>query len=155
MEALVVYYSRTGYTEKLAEDISAQLDSELEKIRDMKDRSGVLGYLGSGWETIRGKRPDIKEPEYDPADFDVTIIGTPVWVQKPCTPVMTYLDRYSERFNKTAYFCTLGGSGAEKTMRKLENHAKRPLDTLSLTTNTVKEGDYQHEVKRFIDGLKV
>ncbi|MFP4051432.1 MAG: flavodoxin family protein [Thermoplasmata archaeon] len=155
MEALVAYYSRTGYTKKLAEDISSELGGESEEIIDMKDRSGVLGYLRSSWGAMRGKRPEIKEPEYDPTDFDVTIIGTPLWVQRPATPVVTYLDKYSKRFNKTAYFCTLGGSGEEKTFRRMEELAKEPLDTLSLTTNTVKEGDYQHEVKRFIDGLKV
>ncbi len=155
MEALVVYYSRTGYTKNLAESISSEIGCEIEKIEDMKDRSGVIGYLRSGWGAFRDKRPTIKKPEYDPSEFDVTIIGTPVWAQRPATPVMTYLDRYSDRLNKAAYFCTLGGSGAEKTMSRMEHLAKEPLDTLSLTTNTVKEGDYQHEVRRFIDGLKL
>jgi len=154
MDALIVYYSRTGNTGRLAETISKKLDCEIEQIKDMKDRSGVIGYLKSGWGAFRDKRPQIKEPEYDPLDFDVTVIGTPVWAGRPSTPVMTYLDRYSDRFNKTAYFCTLGGSGAEKTMSKMEHLAQKPLDTLSLTTNTVKDGDYDHEVKRFLEGMK-
>lgn len=154
IQTLVVYYSRTGYTKRIAEAVASKLDSDIERIRDMKDRSGFIGYMRSGWEALRGKTPIIKDPESDPSDYDIFIIGTPVWVQRPSSPVLTYLHRFSDNFKKTAYFCTLSGSGAEKTMSKMEHRAKRPEATLSLTTNKVKDGDYQHEINRFISEIK-
>ena len=154
MQALVVYYSRTGYTKRVAETISSKLDSDIERIKDMKDRSGFIGYMRSGWEAFRKKTPIIKDPKHDPSDYDIVIIGTPVWAQGPSSPVLTYLHRFSDKFKKTAYFCTLGGSGAEKTMSKMERRAKRPEAILSLTTKKVKDGDYQHEINRFIREIK-
>jgi flavodoxin len=39
---LVVYYSRTGVTKKLALSIANMLDANREEIVDMKKRSGVI-----------------------------------------------------------------------------------------------------------------
>ncbi|MBE3088681.1 MAG: flavodoxin family protein, partial [Actinobacteria bacterium] len=42
---LVVYYSRTGTTRKVAEYITKQLGADMEEIIDMKKRSGIWGFL--------------------------------------------------------------------------------------------------------------
>ena len=44
MRSLVVYYSRTGVTKKVAEAISRKLGSDVEEIIDQRDRSGPKGY---------------------------------------------------------------------------------------------------------------
>ena len=49
---LVVYFSRTGHTRVLAEGIARALGADLEEIRDRTDRTGLLGWLRSGAETV-------------------------------------------------------------------------------------------------------
>ena len=47
-KVLVVYYSRTGTTEKIGGLIASAVKADVEKLADKKDRSGVWGYLVGG-----------------------------------------------------------------------------------------------------------
>lgn len=76
---LVVYYSRTGNTRAMAEMISASLGSEIEELIDETNRDGILGYIKAGMDASRKKTTPIAEPKHNPADFDLVIVGTPVW----------------------------------------------------------------------------
>jgi hypothetical protein len=42
-DVLVVYFSRTGYTRRMAEEIARTIGADLEEIRDPTKRSGLLG----------------------------------------------------------------------------------------------------------------
>lgn len=53
---LVVYYSRTGATRKVAEYITKQLGADMEEIIDMKKRSGIWGFLIGGRDALRKKK---------------------------------------------------------------------------------------------------
>ena len=47
-DVLCIYYSRTGNTQRVMEDIAASLDAESVRIRDGVERSGWRGYLRCG-----------------------------------------------------------------------------------------------------------
>lgn len=58
MKKLIVYYSRTGTTKKVAEILSVKLKADLTELVDMQDRSGLSGYIRSGYEAvIKKERP--------------------------------------------------------------------------------------------------
>ena len=76
MKTLVAVYSRTGNTLSVAKKIAKELDANLEIIRDKINRKGILGFLRSGYESVRKKIPPIVEPKYNPKDFNLVIIGT-------------------------------------------------------------------------------
>ena len=48
MKNLVVYYSRTGRTKKIAKEIQERLNADIEEIHDVKNREGILGWLSAG-----------------------------------------------------------------------------------------------------------
>ena len=48
MKTIVVYYSRTGNTRKVAEELADTLKCDIEQIIDTQKRSDVLGFLRSG-----------------------------------------------------------------------------------------------------------
>jgi flavodoxin len=48
MKALIVYYSRTGRTKKIAKEIQLGIKAEIEEIKDSKNRKGILGWLSAG-----------------------------------------------------------------------------------------------------------
>lgn len=154
MKQLVVYYSRTGTTRRVAETIASELICDLEPIREPRDRSGISGYLRSSWEALIKKTPPIEEPDHDPSQFDTVIVGTPVWAHSPSSPVLTYLKRFSKMMDRTAFFCTYGGSGAETAFEKMEDAAKEPEATLKLKAGTVKNRDHLKKIKEFVDELK-
>ena len=133
MKALVIYYSRTGRTKKVAEIISDILSCDIEEIVDTKKITGPLGFFHSGRQAIKKKLTVIKNTEKEPSEYDIVIIGTSVWVNTMSTPVMTYLDQNWKYFNKVAFFCTYGGTGVETTFYDMEGLcSQKPVSLLNL-----------------------
>jgi flavodoxin len=154
MKTLVIFYSRTGTTRKLAQEISKNLKCNIEEIFDTKNRQGLFGYLRSGRDAMSKRFTRIKPITKNPSKYDFIIIGTPVWVGTMSTPIRTYLYENRNNFKKIAFFCTLGGSGAEKTFRDMENICnKKPIATLQLRTKEVKNNTYSEKLKEFINKL--
>jgi len=90
METLVVYYSRTGNTQFVAEKIAENLGVETCEVMDKKNRKGKLNFLKSGYESIREKLTEI-EVNKKIDDYDFVIIGSPVWAGKIPPAIRTFL----------------------------------------------------------------
>jgi flavodoxin len=120
MKILLVYYSRTNNTRKISEEISTKLNCDIEEIRDLKERSGKLNYLKYGYEAIRSKETQIEDMKNDPSDYDLVIVGTPVWASTMATPVLTYLNKNKNKIKDLAILITFGGSEYEKTTNNIE-----------------------------------
>lgn len=153
MNGLVVYYSRTGNTKKIGEIIADLLDFETKEIIDKKDRSGLFGYMKSGWDAWREKRTEIEgKEERDLSDYDLIVIGTPVWAAKPAPAINTYLEDKKGEIKRTAFFCTYKSSGHESTFKKLKNISDlEPADTLAITEDEIKNEDYERDIKKFVE----
>jgi len=116
---LVVYYSRSGHTKLLAQEIADAVGADLEAIADRTDRSGPLGYVRSLYEALREREADITSPALDPAAYSLVIVGTPIWAASPSSPVRSYLQRYRDALRSVAFFCTCGGSGGERAFAQM------------------------------------
>ncbi len=110
MKSLILYYSRTGNTANVAEVLSKSIKSDVEAIKDRKDRSGILGYLSSGKDVLFGKEADIEGISSNIKEYGTIFLGTPVWVLKPSTPVTTMIKRLDLRDKNIVLFATCGGS---------------------------------------------
>ena len=105
---LCIYYSRTGRTETLMGEIAGELGCELAKLEDGVDRSGFLGWLRSGMQAMARQVPPVKEPETKlPLEqYDLVIIGTPVWAGRCSAPVRSFLCQHGEELKRVAYVIT-------------------------------------------------
>lgn len=155
MKTLVVYYSRTGHTEQVAREIASRCRADIEEIQDAGlDRSGVWGYLRSGWQALSGACPPIRKNACNPAAYDLVVIGTPVWNWSLAAPVRTYARRHAGHFRRVAFFCTEGGSGSARAFAELRRICRIP----SVASITVKERELErprHEqpMNRFLAQL--
>ena len=155
VKALVVYYSRTGTTKKVGEEIANSLNCDMEVISDNTKRMGAKGYIICGFEGARRKIAKINEPKKKASDYDITIIGTPIWSWNMSSLIRSYLTNYGRDCKKVAFFCTQGGSGAERAFKEMEDICgKKPICNLALTTKEVKEEEYSERVNAFVDVLK-
>ena len=109
MKSLVVYYSRSGNARFVAQTIAAELGSDVEEVVDLKNRGGVLGFLSGGFDATRGKETKIGETKKSPADYDLVVVGTPVWGSRPTPAIRTYLRRNNFSGLKVALFFAQGG----------------------------------------------
>lgn len=149
MKSLVTYYSRTNITEKLAEDIAGKIDADLEEIKPKVNYQGKIGYARGGKDAISEKIIEIDSLKYDPEEYDVVYIGTPVWAGKSSTPILSYLKENEGKFKNVKFFATAGGRGFETTFEQMEKYSIKPLKTLGLLTKEVKRDEY--DLKNFLD----
>ena len=108
MKALVVYYSRTGNTRLVAETIAEGLNADIEEIEDKKDRTGAFGYLRSGYEAIFKKLTEIQPNNKKTEEYDLVIVGSPVWVGRLSSPARTYMTLHGHKIKNTTFFITCG-----------------------------------------------
>ena len=109
MKSLVVYYSRTGNARFVAETIAAEVGADIEEVIDLKKRSGPIGFLTGGSDARRGKETEISPTTKSPAEYDLIIVGTPVWASRPSPAIITYLKKNDLSGKKVALFFTHGG----------------------------------------------
>ena len=112
MKILVAFYSRSGRTRKIAEEISAKLGGDLDEIRDDVNRQGILGWLKAGRDAGAKRLTSIKI-QRNPEDYDLVVLGSPTWNGTVSTPVRTYITNNHEGLSKVACFTT--GEGEEPT----------------------------------------
>lgn len=155
MKILVVFYSRTGTTKKVAQTILNLLQCDIEEIFDTKNRAGAFGYFLSGRDAKLKKLTVLKYSRKNPALYDLIIIGTPIWFFTISTPVRTYLHQNKDTFKKVAFFCTEGSSGGKKTFREMENLcSQKPLATLELANKEVAKNNFIDKLNNFTDEIK-
>ena len=117
-DILVVYYSRTGKTRLVAEQLARLLDADLEEIREEKGRSGVLGFLGAGRDAMR-KAPARLVSEHTRGGRKAVVLGMPVWAWAPPPAARAYLAQCPPAEAKLCAFCTHGGGGGKRLFRAL------------------------------------
>jgi flavodoxin len=139
MKTLVVYYSRTGNTRGVAEKIAELLHADLDEIIDKKNRSGMIGYLSAGKDAMTKANIDIGY-KLNPADYDMVVLGTPIWGSTITPALRTYLTAHSGTIKKTAFFATSGGSGIGKIAQEMEQLSTKPIAQLLLKTKLGKKG---------------
>ena len=150
-KTLVVFYSRTGNTRKVAEEISKILDADICEIYSNSNYKGILGYIKAGYQAIKMKKPLIKFDK-NPDDYDLIIIGTPNWGSKMASPVRTFV--YGREFKNVAYFCCQGGSGGEKILNEFEDLCGKSVARLIINDRELKDECYKTKIKEFCEKLK-
>ncbi|MEE1134434.1 MAG: flavodoxin [Methanobrevibacter sp.] len=142
MKSLVVYYSRTNITKKLAENIAGKTNADIEEIIPKVNYQGKIGYVRGGKDAMSEKIVDLENLKYDPSQYDVVYLGAPVWAGKAANPMISYLKQNEGKFDRVKFFLTAGKSGFEGGFKQMESYSVKPQKTLSLTTIEVKKDDY-------------
>jgi menaquinone-dependent protoporphyrinogen IX oxidase len=154
-KTLVVFYSRSGYTRRLARQIAAACDADLEELLLARSRLGWGGYVRSALEALTRTPSRLVPLEYDPSNYELVVIGTPIWVWRPSSPIRAYVAQHADAFKHVAFFCTMGGAGAEGVFRELEDKcAHTPIARLALTDREIDSGQFTAPLTAFVDRLR-
>lgn len=124
MKALIIYFSQTGTTRKLAETIAAVTGGELLELKPETPYPAAYG------ETVKQARKEIAEGYLPPlvnavpdvSDCDTVFVGSPNWCGVVAPPVAAMLSKLDLTGKTVAPFSTNGGGGAgqiEAAIKKL------------------------------------
>jgi flavodoxin len=152
---LVVFYSRTGQTRQTAAVLAKALfECDQEELLDFEERKGILGYILSGLEALF-RRPTLLRPiKHNPSDYDLVVIGSPVWNASICSPILTYLKQYRESFKQMGFFLTFGGIGKQSVYQQIKQICpKKPLSMLTLTERDKGSEIQISRIKKFAHDL--
>jgi flavodoxin len=106
LKSLVVYYTRSGNARFVAQTIAAEIGADIEEIVDLKKRSGILGWLSGGKDARQGKETNISPITKLPVNYELIIVGTPIWAGKPTPAINTYLKKNDLSGKKVAAYFT-------------------------------------------------
>jgi flavodoxin len=154
MKTLVACYSRTGYTKKVGQAIAGKISADFEEIIDLTDRRGSRGWLNASRDATFKRKTAIKPLEKNPADYDLVIIGTPVWAWTMTPAVRTYIEQNRGRFNRVAFYCTMGINGGERTISAMAKLiGKEPRPALIVLTREAGQNSGEKKINEFIAEL--
>jgi len=137
----IVYYSRTGTTRAVAEQLARRLSADLAAIEDPRSRRGVQGFLRSLLEAVLKRETAIVAPDVILHRYRTVVIATPVWASNVPSPVRTWLNRLGAALPDVALVCTYGGSGADAALKELTRlTGKAALAELALREADVRAG---------------
>lgn len=150
MKTLVIYYSLTGNTQKVAEAIASRLKADINRLEDRRSRRGIIGALRTVYQVLLSRPGKIRFANTDPFGYDLMVLGAPVWIMSLAPPMRSYILKEQERFNEVAFFCTGGPSGSSKAFKIMENLcAKKPIATLVVNKKEIKSGHYSTKTTLF------
>lgn len=149
-KTLIAYYSMSGHTRALAEEIRLTLSADIEEIREPRQRRGFPGMMSALFDALRRREPPIEPPVRDPAHYDLLILGGPVWAGRLASPVRTYAHRYATKAPHVAFFCTEGGNGGARAFAELEHLVSRAPDaTLEIDAKRLAPEAHRDALQRF------
>ena len=153
MKTLIVYYSRTNVTKGIANKLQEKLNCDIEEITDDGKYEGKLGFLKGGMNATMGRPSDINPPTKNAADYDLVIIGTPVWSSNMAPPIFTYLIQNRTKIKSMASFCTCMGGGYDKALEKIaEVSGKKQISTMFLTSKDIENP--KEKINKFINQIQ-
>lgn len=110
---LIVYYSHSGNTRKLANLIAQQIDADCLEIIPEKpypnDYTSVVNQAKQ--EISRNFRPALKNAQINLNKYTTIFIGSPNWWSSIAPPIATFIDTNDLSAKKIIPLCTHGGGG--------------------------------------------
>jgi flavodoxin len=150
MKILVVFYSRTGNTEKVGKEIAKNLKSDRDKIVDLTGRKGVINFIKSGYHAIKNKTTKIRYSK-KPEKYDLVVVGGPVWAGRVSPAVRTYISE--NKFKKIAFFCSCENKNSV-CFKEMEKLTKKPVAVLEITEKEIKGNSYRKKTREFSKSIK-
>lgn len=123
MKTAVVYYSYSGNCRYVADKIARQINADLiglETVDSYPDKRAKNFYFG-GKSALMGETPKLKPYEFKASDYDLIIIGLPVWAASITPPINTFLKENNLKGKKIAGYACCSIGGTERVLNKLES----------------------------------
>jgi menaquinone-dependent protoporphyrinogen IX oxidase len=136
---LVVYYSRSGATRRIAELLASELGADIEPIREPgvhAARAGARGYVRSLIDALCRRQVKVMPPIHDLSAYDAVVVGSPVWASCASAPALAWLKEHGAHIRHLALFCSLGGRGSKAALEQMAQSAnKSPLAVCAITAH--------------------
>ena len=91
MKTLILFYSYSGKTKAMAQELAEKESADMAEIKAAKRPGKLKAYTAGIFAAIRGKAWPIQQLDVDLSAYDSLILLTPVWAGNPAPPFNTVL----------------------------------------------------------------
>jgi len=125
MKILIIFYSFSGNTKLIAENIAKTIGADFLELKQKKEikSKGFMKYIWAGKAALMKTKPELFPLDKDIQKYDVLFIGTPVWAWTYSPPLNTLFSTCNISGKKIALFCCHGG-GKGKIFDKMKEALK-------------------------------
>jgi len=149
MKSLIVYYSYSGNTGKVAEILknilSKKGQAEIHQLKPIDESNNFFVQAASAF---TGKRARLSNVKFDLSGYDLICLGTPVWAFAPTPAINTFLDKCKNLDGKDAICFTTykSGAGAKRCLNtmieKLKQKGAFKISGFSIQQTKVNDTDF-------------
>ena len=125
MKTLVVYFSASGVTKKVADKLASALNCDTYEIKPATPYTDAdLNWMDKNSRSTvemkdKSSRPEIIKDGLDVSRYDRILLGYPVWWYTAPTIINTFLESYDFSGKEIILWATSGGSGLGKAKNDL------------------------------------
>lgn len=129
---LVAYFSGTGTTRGVAQNLTAALGSDVATLYEITPQepytAADLDYTNSNCRSVREQQnPDVRPAISGSVDnmdqYDIVFLGYPIWNNDAPRIIYTFLESYDFEGKTIVPFCTSGGSGISNSVSNIRDLA--------------------------------
>ena len=153
MKLLVAYFSASGITKNVAQNLAQAINSNIYEIQpkvpytdadlnwmDKKSRSTIEM-------ADKTFRPEMIDDKFDISEYEIIYLGFPIWWYVAPTIINTFLEKHDFSNKKIILFATSGGSRFGKTVENLKSSVS---DSTEIIEGGILNGTpSQEELKAF------
>ena len=155
---LVAYFSATGHTKRVAQNLAKAVDADIYEIKPAKPYSDAdLDWTNKSSRSSvemadHSSRPEMIKDDFSVKDYETIYLGFPIWWYIAPTIVNTFLEKHDFSNKKIILFATSGGSGLGKSIDNIKTSVSDSTKVINgkvFNTNISVE-----ELKKWVETLK-
>jgi hypothetical protein len=152
---LVVCYSYTGVTRRLAQLLCSQRGWPLGEIFDTQPRAGNAGTWRCVLDSLLRRKPEIRYEGPDPADFRTVVLMSPIWMYRLAGPMRSFVHQHQDALQRVAVISTMGSAGASNAVREIADRlGALPVCASAFTQQEIEDGSGTGRLLEFADRLQ-
>ena len=155
---LVAYFSATGTTKRVAENLSKATGADIYEIKPLKPyTSADLNWHDSNSRSSvemndPKSRPEIVTDNFSVDNYDTIYLGFPIWWGTAPKVVHTFLEKYDFSGKNVIIFATSGSSGLGDTANNLKSSVSS--STKIIEGKVLNGNPSVEELKTWVNSLK-
>jgi flavodoxin len=120
MKTLILFYSFSGSTRKLASQKASETGADIEEIIETKKMSVLKAYTSGAYRAMKRKKTEIQPIKSQLNNYEKIIIMSPVWAGNPA-PVFNSIIENLPSGKKIELVMVSAGSGTKKSAEGTKN----------------------------------
>lgn len=149
---LVLYFSQTGATKAVAEELQKQLGCNIASIEPTNPYEGDYGSTIQRWRTEleSGTKVELQPLKVDLSDYSTIFLGAPIWGGTYAIPMASFLADNSLEGKRVVTFATFGSGGIDPATADVVAAQPKANVVKGYGVRNARVGKAPEEIRRFL-----